>query len=183
MKEIIKQYAGQQREAAFDKVDQLMDFCDGSVVETGCIRTWPRCPDGASTIILSSFAKDYGRSFTSIDINSPHTATAKVALDELGLDGNLVADNSIIALRNISKIGFLYLDSYDYEPHAPERCQRHCLAELGAAWGGLSWRCIVAIDDWNDQDGGKGGMAIPFLLDNGFAPQYEGYIRVFSRGI
>lgn len=183
MKDIIKQYAGNQREQAFDRIDQLIDNCDGNIVETGCIRTWPRCPDGASTIILASLANDYGRYFTSIDINSQHVATAKRALDEVGIFANQVTGDSIAALRSIETIGFLYLDSFDYQAHEPEKCQRHAMAELGAAWGGLSWRCIIAMDDWNPDNGGKGGYVIPYLLDNGFNPQYEGYIRVFSRGM
>ena len=183
MKQIIEQYAGSQRAEAFQKMYELTHFCDGMIVETGCIRTWPRCPDGASTVLLASFAKEYEREFHSIDLNSTHIDTARIALNEVGLDANLHTDNSIVALRKLTNIGLLYLDSYDYEPNNPDPCQRHSIAELGAAWGGLSWRCVVAMDDWNEKDGGKGGITIPFLLDNKFKVEYEGYIRIFSRGI
>jgi hypothetical protein len=183
MNELIEKYAGPQRAEAFQKMYELALICDGSIVETGCIRTWPRCPDGASTVLLASFAKEYGREFTSIDINSPHIEIAKAALDECGLAANLIVDNSIVTLRKLNNIGFLYLDSYDYEDSNPDPCQRHAMAELGAAWGGLSWRCVVAMDDWNPRNGGKGGITIPYLLENKFKIEYEGYVRIFSRGM
>jgi hypothetical protein len=183
MNKLITEHAGEKRIEAFQKMCDLAEFFDGSIVETGSIRTWPRCPDGASTVALAAIAQNFGREFTSIDINSPNIDTARFALEQCGLAGNLIVDNSIVALRKIRNIGLLYLDSYDYEDECPERCQRHAMAEIGAAWGGLSWRCVVAIDDWNDKDGGKGGMVIPYLMDNKFKIQYEGYIRIYSRGI
>jgi len=184
MSETIKKYAGEMREAGFLKIAELAPLADGShIVETGCIRTWPDSPDGASTVILASLAKDTSKDFTSVDITEAHVARAKQALEETGFKGDVITSDSLAVLRQCYDISVLYLDSFDYNPENHLQCQRHAMAELGAAWGGLAEKCVVAMDDWNDTDGGKTGLVIPFLLDNGFKAEYEGYIRVFSRGL
>lgn len=183
MNEIITQFAGHLRAPAFLKMNELITTVDGCIMETGCIRTWPDSPDGASTVIFAQMSKEYNRPFFTVDLNTTHCATAHQALKEMGLDGNIACDNSLNILRHMQGIALLYLDSFDHQTDHPLRSQRHAMAELGAAWGGLNDRCIVAIDDCHPTDGGKAGLVIPFLLDNGFIIQHNDYTTVLTRNL
>ena len=183
MKSVISKFAGSQRDVAFDMIDAILPNYPGKIVETGCIRTYPNSPDGASTIVLAQLAQDYDREFISIDIKPAHITKAEQALRENDLSAQMILGDSITNLRDINDIGFLYLDSFDYRPTQPIKCQSHAMGELGAAWGGLNQKCIIAIDDWNQKDGGKGGLVIPYLIDNGFIFYHQGYIVVLVRNL
>ena len=181
----INKYCGKLREDGYNKLLQLADRTIGDIVETGCLRTWPNCPDGASTLIFAAMGIEFNRRVISIDLNPPHIQKAKDALNETGLNGvELIAGDSVWHLgKHDTPVGILMLDSYDHEHKNPIASQRHVVAELGAIWKNLSERCVIAIDDNNNSDGGKPGIAKGFLVERGFKMEQDGYVVVYSRGI
>jgi hypothetical protein len=78
-------------------------------------------------------------------------------------------------------IDFLYLDSYDYDAKNPLACQIHQLAEVGAAYGILSDKAIILMDDAQLEGGGKARLATDFLLERGWKIVLDKYQRLFSR--
>jgi len=77
--------------------------------------------------------------------------------------------DSAAFLKNFDKtIDFLYLDSWDYSETDPMPAQIHCLNEIKGAYDKLSPNSIVMIDDCNIPGGGKGKLAIQWLLERGW---------------
>lgn len=78
-------------------------------------------------------------------------------------------------------IDVLYLDSLDTtEAGHSEHCQR----ELEAALPRLNERSLIVIDDtpWRHEAWvGKGAIAAPWLMQNGWRLLYAGYQVVFTR--
>ena len=81
----------------------------------------------------------------------------------------LVESDSANFLQNFDQpIDFLYLDSWDYSETDPSPAQHHCLREIKAAYDKLTKNSIVMIDDCNIPGGGKGKLAIEWLLERGW---------------
>ena len=85
--------------------------------------------------------------------------------------------------RFCQPIGLLYLDSYDYSEKRVDACQRHQLAELGAAIGKLDIQgALVLIDDCDLPNGGKGRLSQAYLEDLGnWEKIHDGYQALWKR--
>ncbi len=144
-----------------------------TIVETGTER-WQDSNycfdgDGGSTIIFANWAKDNGAKMFSVDIDPTHIKYAANNTKEYVDNLSLVLSDSVAFLQNFpTKIDFLYLDSYDYDEKNPDPAQQHCLREIIAAEDKLSPDSIIMIDDCNIPGGGKGYLAIQYLLSRGW---------------
>ncbi len=142
-----------------------------TIVETGTARLGNTffAGDGGFTLIVGDYVRERGGKLYSVDIDSQALATAASAL---GLSRNfvqLVNQDSVAFLHHFKEpIDFLYLDSFDYDASNPLLSQQHHLNEILAAYPNLSENSVVMIDDCDLPEGGKGKLAINFLLSQGW---------------
>lgn len=151
------------------------------IIETG---TYRGCSgDGESTVFFAKLAVELGADFYSIDCDAGHVELAKAHLREAGLDDSrVVKDDSVVFLSLfMSPIGLLYLDSYDYKPGYEHQSQMHQLAEVGAAFGKLTYNASILLDDCNLEGGGKSALSAPFIACYGFRLLCDGYQKLFTR--
>lgn len=149
-----------------------------TLVETGTARLGcSNCKwDGCSTLIFAHFAKDNGADFYSVDISQEAIAASKEAVESVNPDVHFTLSDSIAFLKNFDRpIDFLYLDSYEFDPAHPLPCQLHHLYEIQAAYPFLHENSFVLIDDCDLPHGGKGKLAIEWLLEQGWRIEMSGY--------
>lgn len=149
-----------------------------TLVETGTARAGVRGfgGDGGSSVVFADWAKRHNAQFYSVDIN--HEAVLASRKELLPYQGfaEVIEKDSVEYLRNFAKpIDFLYLDSYDFENDNPGPSQEHHLKEIMAAYPKLTKKSIVLIDDCGLPHGGKGTLAIHFLLSKGWKVVKQGY--------
>lgn len=154
------------------------------IVETGC--SW-FLPQGNSTYHLARLAHETGSVFFSIDTNADHIAAARAMISEFPT-ASIIQDDGVAHLsRWETAIDYLYLDSFDHDVKSPLAAKMHSLAELGAAYGKLSDRAVVLLDDWNwgrfepGQDWLKPSYSREFLLYRGWKLVIEDYQLLFTR--
>ena len=143
------------------------------VVETGTERWLDQnyCfdGDGGSTIIFGDWAFRNNALMYSVDINQTHLTYSQDNTLPFLPNLNLVLSDSVEFLKKFPyPINFLYLDSYDYNHSDPTPSQKHCLNEVLAAENKLGDDAIIMIDDCNIPGGGKGKLAIEYLLYKGW---------------
>ncbi len=141
------------------------------IVETGTARegsAW--CVgDGCSTLLFAEWVRRTGGTFYSVDIDEQALKKASQAIGEMTSSIRLICNDSVDFLANFNrKIDFLYLDSYDFEINNPQPSQEHHLKEIQAAYPHLTNKSIIMIDDCDLPHGGKGKLAIEFLLSKGW---------------
>lgn len=144
-----------------------------TIVEAGTERWYDgKCSfdgDGGATIIFAHWAQENNAMMFSVDISEKHLEYSAHNTQQYISHLSLVHSDSVAFLQNFpSTIDFLYLDSYDYDANNPLPAQEHCLAETRAAENKLTSRSIVMIDDCNVPGGGKGLLAIQYLLSKGW---------------
>ncbi len=159
----------------------------GSVAETGCQRGWDDYGAGMSTTILGRFLDGIGGTLTTVDIDPNNTATATRATR--GLPVSVVVGDSVQWLRDRAAeldahpelwLSGIYLDAQDTWVSG---FAEHCLAEAQAA---CKLTDNILIDDtysvgpsrWD----GKGSLAIPWLVANGWKISVQGYQTLLTRG-
>ena len=148
------------------------------IIETGTSRYGKeQCiGDGCSTLIFAEWIERNGGVFYSVDISANAILKASNALDMKKKYVNFVHSDSVQFLTHFNQpIDFLYLDSYDFEVNNPSPSQEHHLKEIMAAYPWLWEESIVMIDDCDLPHGGKGKLAIEFLLDRGWKIVAKGY--------
>ena len=150
-----------------------------TIVETGTSRHGSRncAGDGCSTVIFAEWATNHGAAVYSVDINPQAIQSAMNALPIYYQESvNFITGDSVNFLFNFEKtIDFLYLDSYDFEVSKPMPSQLHHFREIVAAYPWLTPDSIVMIDDCDLPHGGKGKLAIKYLLDHGWVVFKSGY--------
>lgn len=156
------------------------------IVETGTARDGlANCSgDGCSTMIFAEWIRNNGGELYSVDINAENLQGAANALGNSNPSVHLIHSDSVIFLQNFNRpIDFLYLDSYDLDFFNPTPSQEHHLREIIAAYPWLTESSVVMIDD-SDQylpGGGKGKLAVEFLLSKGWKILANGYQVVLIR--
>jgi hypothetical protein len=149
-----------------------------TIVETGTARCGDTNfdGDGGSTIIFSHWAKEHGAKMFSVDISQPHIDLAKAASSSYLENIEFVLEDSVKFLKEFpGQIDFLYLDSYDYDEENPNPPQEHALKEIMAAYDKLTDHSIIMIDDCNIPGGGKGKLAIDYLINLGWYLRTNGH--------
>lgn len=166
---------------------QLLDQRKAKViVETGTARQGDTANsfmwDGGATIIFSEWAENHHSMFYSVDIDPQAILISKRALNPRNLNVQLVCHDSIAFLKNFNHpIDFLYLDSYDFDHFDPKPSQEHHLKEIIAAYPHLTAKSIVMFDDCDLPHGGKGALAIPYLVNKGWKILANGYQVILAR--
>jgi spermidine synthase len=118
----------------------------------------------------------------SVDVSHPHCDFAQAWTQVFGDTVRIVRQDSVEFLNRFSgPIDVLYLDLLDTTEsgHA-----EHALRELQAALPKLHDKSLVVLDDTPWQQGawiGKGALAVPQLLNQGWNILYAGYQVVLHR--
>lgn len=155
-----------------------------TIVETGTSNGGIKNCQGAgcSTMIFAHWASENDALVYTVDIRAE---TLKGAEQDVGSTKDYVRFNlsdSVEFLRNFNQtIDFLYLDSLDYHSNNPSPSQTHHLKEIFAALPFLTEESIVMIDDCNLIGGGKGLLAIDYLVKNGWNVVYNGHQVILVR--
>jgi hypothetical protein len=159
-----------RRYPTFSKVLTMLEKVQAKTcIETGTSRNGDQnfAGDGDSTIIFSHWASLHQAHFYSVDIDPIALKNAEASCLPYYPHVDFICSDSIDFLTRFSApIDFLYLDSYDFDRENPTPSQKHHFKEIMAAYPHLSPRCIVMIDDCDLPHGGKGKLAINFLLRN-----------------
>lgn len=154
------------------------------IVETGCVRAtndWGGA--GGSTLIFAAVADECDGAFVYIDNEQRHLDTAEKLLKEQGSrTARPMLSDSVAALnRWFCPIDVLYLDSLDTTELG---YAEHCLAEAVAAQPHMAADAMIGIDDSPTVDGaviGKGTLAVPYLVEQGWRVIHAGYQAVLTR--
>jgi len=157
-----------------------------TIVETGTARNGSsNCEgDGCSTVILADWASHNNATLYSVDIYEGALINAQKALGEHSKTTIFVHGDSITFLKSFPKsIDLLYLDSFDFEEHNPRPSQFHHLREIEAAYPHLTENSIVMIDDCALPHGGKGVLAINYLLNRGWTIVKNDYQVVLVKNV
>lgn len=154
-------------------------------VETGTTRSldeiW-RSGDGGGTLLLGSWAKNVGAHLYSVDISPDVVAIAQSLTESLRDHVTIVCDDSLHFLEQFSEqIDVLYLDGFDYEESNYLPSQKHCLAEAKLALPKMNPKGVIIIDDYGLPYEGKGGLAKPYLIEQGWIPRVIGYQILFMK--
>lgn len=155
-------------ETFFEALQLLSERKATIIVETGTARCGDTNfeGDGGSTILFGHWSYDHNAHFYSVDISERHIDIARNVVTPYITTTTFILRDSVDFLQEFSQpIDFLYLDSWDYDVNDPLAAQMHCLHEIQAAYKNLSNNSIVMIDDCNVPGGGKGKLAIQWLLD------------------
>lgn len=142
-----------------------------TIIETGTARGGGKnCDgDGCSTLIWGDWAVQQEAIVYSVDIDANALKESKNACQCCSNNIIFVESDSIAFLKNFDQaIDFLYLDSYDFDESNPSPSQEHHLKEIIAAYPHLHAKTIVMIDDCGLPYGGKGTLAIQYLLEHGW---------------
>lgn len=170
---------GSHRHLSFQKCLELMEQRNAkNLIETGTSRDGlANClGDGCSTVIFAHWAKENGATLTSIDIDPSSILKSMQAVSPINTMVHFAIQDSVSFLHQYDqKIDFLYLDSYDFDANDPLPSQKHHLNEIVAAYPSLTKDSIVMIDDCALPHGGKGLLAIEFLINQGWIVYYSGY--------
>jgi FkbM family methyltransferase len=151
------------------------------VVETGCIRSEEDWGAGFSSYVFGLFLKHHGGELHSVDLDANNVSFARTWTT--GLPVTVHQSDSRPWLGNYQgTIDALYLDSADVDT---PQYQEICLEEARLALPKLAPDAPILIDDspWKaGKFGGKGGLAVPWLLDQGFKVRLAGYQVLLTRG-
>jgi hypothetical protein len=142
-----------------------------TIIEIGCMRqpmNHPMsemrkcCNDGHSTYFWCTT----GAQVFSVDIDFKAVRIAKKSIREFK-NGKVLWRDGIKFLKKFKgKIDLLFLDAWDVVPNC-QYAENHLLAYL-AAKDKLSDRNIIAIDDTDIGNGGKGRLLLPVLVAEGY---------------
>ncbi len=156
-----------------------------TIVEIGTVRRDLNDPDlpgdGNSTSIFAWYVKNYKGSLFSCDIDPKSIATCNQTLAAQ----NLISENVFIQeidglkfLEGFDKtIAGIYIDGLDWYPdeRGTKSAEFH-LSALKLAIPHLTSNSLVMFDDVFDSSfKGKGQLAIPYALDNGFEIVFQQY--------
>jgi len=166
-----------KRRDTFKRTLELLSKHKAKVLlETGTARRGLRGAkgDGASTIIFATWAQRNDAVLHSVDISADSINGAKTEVANQGLADSVIwhLEDSIKCLAAFEEpVDFLYLDSYDYDRRDTSvqiASQEHHLAEFKTIEPHLHQHSVVLIDDCDLPNGGKGKLAIEYMLERGW---------------
>ena len=147
------------------------------IVETGTIRSIEDWSAGYSTYLLGYFLFHHGGILHSIDLDPKNVEFARSWTAAFGSAVQIHQAHSHAWLRSYlgSPIDLLYLDSADVGTPEYQEC---CFGEVQAAMPYLAADAMILFDDtcWRGRMfQGKGGIAVPWLLERGWKVIAGGY--------
>jgi hypothetical protein len=173
-----------KRRNTFRKTLELLSVRKAKVlVETGAARIGLRGAkgNGASTIVFATWARENKAVLHSVDISEESIDGAKAEVVRQGLVECVkwhLKDSLEFLAQFREPVDFLYLDSYDYDKKDTAiqvASQEHHLAEFKAIESRLHENSLVLIDDCKLPNGGKGKLAVEFMLGRGWKILMSGY--------
>ncbi len=180
---------GKRRDTFRKTLELLSDRKAKVLVETGTARHGLKGAksNGASTVVFAKWAKLNAATLYSVDISEKSINAAKAEINHQGLNDYVEwhQQDSLEFLAEFKQpVDFLYLDSYDY--HKEDTAiqvvsQQHHLAEFKAIEPQLHRRTFVLIDDCGLPNGGKGKLAIEYMLARGWRVLVEDYQVILTR--
>lgn len=176
-------YDFRKRRDTFLKVMELMKVIDAkTIVETGTSREGLKGAksNGAATVVFGKWAKENGAFVHSVDISEESCRNAQEEVDKQNLSEviKIHHSDSLVFLENFKEeVDLLYLDSYDYSSdiEVQKKSQEHHLLEFKAIENQLHANSIVLIDDCDLPNGGKGKLAIEYMLQKGWKVVMNAY--------
>ncbi len=153
-----------------------------TIVETGCVRSNDDWGAGYFGYWMGMYLRLHGAgSLDSVDITPGNVEIAKKITKDFPVKTHLSDSVKWLSEYKGEPINLLYLDSMDTDvPHHAE----HCLKEAEAGIKKLSSNCAILIDDTAMVDGalkGKGRLAVPWLVTQGFKVIHQGYQSLLVR--
>lgn len=151
-----------------------------TLVEIGTIRGMDEAhSNGWSTLAFAAFCqhlqtrKNRVCRFHSIDVSESSCSVSRTVLGQYGLlpHANIVCENAHTWILKMEdhRIDLLYLDGWDYHLGNERESEVETLKFLRSAIPKLNDRALVLFDDnFDAQFTGKGRLAIPFLLSEGW---------------
>jgi len=167
-------YDFRKRRITFSKALELLTKTNSKIIiETGTSRHGLNGArsQGAATIVFGKWAQKNNAILHSVDISEESVKVAQNEVNTLQLNKTVTIhlSDSIEFLKKFDHpVDFLYLDSYDYseDPEIQLKSQLHHLNEFKAIEKNLHKNSIVLIDDCDLPGGGKGKLAIEYMLMN-----------------
>lgn len=168
---------GKRATTTLEALRRLQTIQNPTVLETGCIRQLDDWGAGYSTVVYGDFLKRHGGKLVSVDLDGNNVAFARRTA--AGLPVEVVQADSRDFLRTYSgpPLALAYLDSADTYVPGFQEC---CWEEARLVLPHLRPDGIILIDDTPD-DGGKGGLAIPFLKAQGWQVVMSGHQVLMAR--
>lgn len=158
-----------------------------TIVETGTTRGVNfndiMAGDGGGTIFFAEWAHRNGAMIYTVDIEPTAFSNAAPFLEPYENNLVKVCSDSVEFLESFTGIiDMLYLDSYDFDANDPHPSQEHHLKEIIAAYPKLTSKSVILIDDCGLPHGGKGKLAIDYLLKMGWEIIAQGYQVLLQKG-
>jgi hypothetical protein len=179
----IRHNFGKRRETFRKTLEMLSERRAKVLVETGSARLGFKGAksNGASTVVFAKWASENGALLHTVDISEDSINAAKAEVENQGyskwVEWHLQDSLKFLADFQVP-VDFLYLDSYDYSK-TDERIQlasqEHHLAEFKAIESRLHKNSFVLIDDCGLPNGGKGKLAIAYMLERGWKVLVDDY--------
>lgn len=152
------------------------------VIETGCVRQeedWSGA--GMSTVLLGAYLSHTGGRLVSVDCAPAHCALARRLTHDMPAVSVVESDSLRYLASRAEPADLIYCDSLDAD--LPETAE-HGLAEAKAAVRLLGARGLIAFDDTvyrAREFHGKGRLAVPWLLGQGWRVLWSGYQTILGR--
>jgi hypothetical protein len=185
-----KKYNFGKRRNTLKKVLELLEDRNVKVLlETGISRDGLKNTkgDGASTMVFGIWAKRNQAKLYSVDIDPKAVSVANAEIAATGLTDHVftcVSDSVEYLARFEQPVGFLYLDSYDYDKRDEEvqkKSQLHHLNEFKAIESRLNEKCVVLIDDCDLPGGGTGKLVIEYMLERNWEIVMQEYQVILQK--
>jgi hypothetical protein len=172
------------RNISFTKaLSRLSSIENPQILETGCIRQeedW----DGAgfSTFIFGHFAHYNDGKLYSVDMDEENCKFAKKWIDQFGDAVSIYTSRSEEFLESFTQpIDLFYADSAD---EGTPNFEEICLREVQLIQKNMRENSMILIDDTREKIGslvGKGKLAVPWLVENGWKVLYNSYQQLLVR--
>lgn len=182
-------YDFRKRRDTFKETLSLLDKIGAkTLIETGTSREGLHGAksNGAATIVFGKWAQENKAYLHSVDISEESVANAQAEVDRQKLNNSvkIYCSDSLDFLEKFDeKVDLLYLDSYDYSSDlaVQKKSQEHHLLEFKAIEDQLHKDTIVLIDDCDLPNGGKGKLAIEYMLQKGWKVRTNDYQVLLTR--
>jgi len=149
----------------------------GVVVELGSIRQRNNyAGDGYSTVAWAQHASVV----YTVDINPKATTLTREETAEYDNVITVTMDGQKFLRAFDGTIDLLYLDAWDYDT-VPDSAEQH-LAAYKLAWPKMRATSLILIDDTDHTDGGKGKLAVPQAVEDGWKAVFVAKQTLLARG-
>lgn len=172
-------HLGERRDTVQMFVDHMRaTHTCGVLIETGTIREH----NGNGTRWMAMLAIELGAKFYSVDVDPKAQRRALRLMDKTLFDRTtFITEDSVVFLQRTAEVvEGVYLDSLDSHAEQWPDAQQHQLREAQAVAPLMMKRGAILLDD-DANDYGKGMLARPWLLANGWTLKKRAYQSILVR--